>query len=133
MAGGVGMMVGGALVNAFAFSGSNYLFSMLRDSDVAEEQQRHNRAIEQLQAARDAWSQRRTARIDWINEELRRQHHAVQTFRDVDSAMREYARVTGKNIGPWTASRSYRTFTSRARDRRTASWPSLSLGWPWPA
>ena len=94
------MMVGGALVNAFAFSGSNYLFSMLRDSDVAEEQQRHNRAIEQLQAARDAWSQRRTARIDWINEELRRQHHAVQTFRDVDSAMREYARVTGKNIGP---------------------------------
>ena len=39
-----------------------------------------------------------TERLDWINEELRNQGHAVQTFRDVDMAIREYARVTGHNL-----------------------------------
>ena len=33
----IAMLVGGAKVNALAFSGSNYLFSMLRNSDLNEE------------------------------------------------------------------------------------------------
>ena len=37
----IGMMVGGALVNALAFTGSNYLFSSLSSS---EERKRHNLA-----------------------------------------------------------------------------------------
>ncbi len=36
-------------------------------------------------------------RLDWINEELCRQGHAVQTFHD-DMAISEYARVTGHNL-----------------------------------
>jgi hypothetical protein len=96
----VALLVGGALVNALAFSGSNYLFSMLRSSGVDEERKRHDMAVEQLQAAQAEWSRRRTERLDWINEELRRQSHSVQTFRDVDTAIREYASITGKDIGP---------------------------------
>ena len=92
------MLLGGAAVNALAFSGSNYLFSMLRSSGVDEERRRHNKAVEQLQAAHEQWSKQRTERLDWINEELRRQGHAVQTFHDVDMAIREYARVTGHNL-----------------------------------
>ena len=92
----VAMLVGGALVNALAFSGSNYLFSMLRSSGVDEERKRHDEAIEQLQQAQADWSRRRTERLDWINEELRRQGHAVQTFRNVDAAIREYAQVFGE-------------------------------------
>ena len=37
----VAIMVGGALVNALAFSGSNYLFSKLGQGDT-EEQKRHD-------------------------------------------------------------------------------------------
>ena len=96
----VALVVGGALVNALAFSGSNYLFSMLKSSGVGEERKRHDKAIEQLQAAQAKWSRRPTERLDWINEELRRQSHSVQTFRDVDAAIREYSRVTGTNIDP---------------------------------
>ena len=92
------MLLGGAAMNALAFSGSNYLFSMLRSSGVDEERKRHDKAVEQLQAAQAEWSKQRTERLDWINEELRRQGHAVQTFRDVDMAIREYARVTGHNL-----------------------------------
>ena len=94
------MLLWGALVNAFAFSGSNYLFSMLRSSGVDEERKRHDNAVEQLQGARANWSQRRTERLNWINEELRRQNHAVQTFRDADAAMRLYVQVTGKTLDP---------------------------------
>ena len=47
----VALLVGGALVNALAFSGSNYLFSKLDKGDTAEEQKRHDRAVEQLQSA----------------------------------------------------------------------------------
>ena len=80
----VAMLVGGALVNALAFSGPNYLFSMLKGSGVDAERKCHDKAVEQLRAAQAEWSPRRTERLDWINEELRRQNHAVQTFRDVD-------------------------------------------------
>ena len=93
----VAMLLGGALVNALAFSGSNYLFSMLRSSGVDEERKRHDKAVEQLQAAQEEWSRRRTERVDLINEKLRRQNHAVQTFHDADAAIREYAQVFGKS------------------------------------
>ena len=71
---------------------------MLRSSGLDEERKRHDKAVEQLQAAQAEWSKQRTERLDWINEELRRQGHAVQTFHDVDMAIREYARVTGHNL-----------------------------------
>ena len=66
------MLVGGALVNALAFSGSNYLFTMLRSSGVDEERKRHDKAVEQLQAAQASWTRKRTERLHFINEELRR-------------------------------------------------------------
>ena len=94
------MLVGGVMVNALAFSGSNYLFSKLRSSDLNEKRKRHDQAVEQLQAAQAKWSRKRTERLDWIKEDLRRQGQAVQTFRDVDDAMREYSRVTGTKLDP---------------------------------
>ena len=94
------MLVGGAPVNALAFSGSNYLFTILRSSGVDEERKRHDKAVEQLQAAQASWSRKRTERLDFINEELRRQGHVVKTFWDVDAAMQEYAQVTGHNHDP---------------------------------
>ena len=38
-------------MNALAFSGSNYLVTILRSSGVDEERKRHDKAVEQLQAA----------------------------------------------------------------------------------
>ena len=49
------MMVGGAVVNALAFSGSNYMFSKLQSND---EIKRHNKAMENLQAAQDAYEKK---------------------------------------------------------------------------
>ena len=90
----VAMLVGGAIVNALAFSGSQFLFSSLGSSSAAAERKRHDKAVEQLQSAQAAWSQKRTERLDWINQELRRQGHATHTFQDVDAAIREYSLIT---------------------------------------
>ena len=92
----IAMLVAGAL----AFSGSNYLFSLIHRSGINEEHKRHDKAVEHLQAAQTEWSRKRTERLDWIKEELPRQNHTVQTFRDVDNAMLEYYRVTGKPLDP---------------------------------
>ena len=73
---------------------------MLRSSDLNEERKRHDQAVEQLQVAQAKWSQKRTERLDWISEDLRRQGHAVQTFRDVNDAMCEYSRVSGTKLDP---------------------------------
>ena len=96
----VALLVGGALVNALAFSGSNYLFSKLDQGDTAEEQKRHDKAMEQLQTAQAEWSQKRTERLDWINKKLREQYQAVQDFHDADAAWREYTRLTGETLDP---------------------------------
>ena len=91
------MIAGGALVNALAFSGSNYLFSTLSSS---AESKRHDLALERLQRDRDSWSQSRLQRIDFINQQLKRQGHAEKTFEDVDDAMRQYYNLTGALLDP---------------------------------
>ena len=100
MASAVLMMVGGAVVNALAFSGSNYYFSKLKKGDAAEERKRHDNAMEQMQAARNAWSHKRSERLDWINKKLRAEKHSVTTFHNVEAAMREYDRLTGETLDP---------------------------------
>lgn len=124
----VAMLVGGALVNALAFSGSNYLFSMLRSSGVDEERKRHDKAVEQLQAAQAKWSRKRTERLDWINEELRRQGHAVQTFHDVDVAIREYAQVTGKQLDPLGQEPTLTDFYTPSDDQKDREIAFVILG-----
>ena len=93
----IGMMVGGALVNALAFTGSNYLFSSISSS---EERKRHNLATEKLQHDRDIWNQERLQRIDYINDQLKRQGHAERAFASADDAMRKYYDLTGVLMNP---------------------------------
>ena len=99
MASAVAMMVGGAITNALAFSGSNYLFSQMGKSDDADkEREKHDKTEEQLEAAQDAWNRKRMQRLDFINERTKEEHHALQTFDDADQAMKQYYYVTSKNL-----------------------------------
>ena len=95
MASAVVMMLGGALTNALAFSGSNFLFSQISGS---AERKRHNLAMEKLQNERDSWNEQRLGRIDYINQKLKEQGHAEKTFRNVNEAMQDYYLLTGDQI-----------------------------------
>ena len=88
----IAMMIGGALTNALAFTGSNFLFSSMASS---AERKRHDLALEQLQRDRDEWNQARLQRIDFINEQLKKQDHSERTFENVDEAMTQYYNITG--------------------------------------
>ena len=69
--------IGGAVLNALAFSGTNFVFSRLTDHG-AEERRRHDLALEKLQRARDEWNRDRMKRLDFMNkrlrEKMRREH-----------------------------------------------------------
>ena len=66
-----------------------FLFSKLgKNNDAEAERERHDKAVEQLEAAQAAWSQKRTQRLEFINEEIQNEHHAEQTFDNVDQAMK---------------------------------------------
>ena len=89
--------VGGAAVNALAFSGTNFLFSRLTDHGE-EERKRHDLALEKLQRARDEWNKDRMKRLDFINKRLREKNETRAYINNGDEAMLEYYRVFSKQI-----------------------------------
>lgn len=91
----IAMMISGAIFNAFAFSGSSFLFSHLSGEG---ERKRHNLAIEKLQHDRDKWNESRLQRIDYINQKLADEGHARRTFQNVDQAMQQYYMLTGEKL-----------------------------------
>ena len=90
----IAMMIGGAEVNALAFTGSIFLFSSLSSKDAEKERKRHDLAIEELTKARDEWSKERVIYLDYMNDRLKKEASANKTFMDINEAMNEYYIVT---------------------------------------
>ena len=93
-------LIGGALVNALAFTGSNYLFSSLSKESIDKERKRHDKAIEDLQRAQIEWAKKRQERLDYINDQIIKERKAEKRFTDLNSAMQEYFIVTGRQLEP---------------------------------
>ena len=91
--------IGGAVVNALVFNGTNFVFSRLTDHGE-EEGKRHDLALEKLQRARDKWNKNRIKRLDFINKRLREKNEARPYIKNVDEAMLEYYRAAAKQIKP---------------------------------
>ena len=87
------MLIGGALANALAFTGSSYLFHRLSADNIDAERKRHDAAIEALQKAQIEWAYKRQERIDFINKQLRLERKAETKFTELNDAMREYHEV----------------------------------------
>ena len=96
----IGFLIGGALINALAFSGSNFLFSSLSKESIDKERKRHDKAIEDLQRAQIEWAKKRQERLGYINNEIVKEHKAEKRFTDLNSAMQQYFPVTGRQLEP---------------------------------
>ena len=94
------MLIGGALANALAFTGSSYLFHRLSADNIDAESKRHDAAIEKLQATQIEWAHKRQQRIDFINNHLRLERKAETKFTELNDAMREYHEVFGHELPP---------------------------------
>ena len=96
----VAMLIGSALVNALAFTSSNYLFHRLSKDSINAERKRHNAAIEKLQAAQIEWAHKWQQRIDFINNQLRLERASETKFTKLNNAMREYHEIFGHELPP---------------------------------
>ncbi len=84
------VIIGTALVNALAFSGSSFLFSKLNKPDYEKERKRHDLAIEKLNEETQKWEHARKLRQDFLNRELQKRNIAERDFKNVDDAMDLY-------------------------------------------
>ena len=78
------MLIGGALVNALAFTGSSYLFHRLSAGNIDAERKRHDAVIEKLQKAQTEWAHKHQQRIDFINNQLRLERKAETKFTELN-------------------------------------------------
>ena len=94
------MLIGGALANALAFTGSSNLFHRLSADNIDAERKRHDIAIEKLQKAQIKWAHKRQQRIDFIINQLRLERKVETKFTELNDAMREYHEVFGHELPP---------------------------------
>lgn len=92
---GIGMMIGGAVVNALAFTGGNALFSVFDKKGALEESQRHNAAIEKLNKETANYNIKREKNIDWLNTEIARKQEATNEIYSVNNAFDTYKKLFG--------------------------------------
>jgi len=88
----IAIMIGGAVLNATAFIGGNYLARALGGGDKAalEEKKRHDKAIEAYQAAYAKYTHDRTKLLDWIATNAQIKAEAKQNFTNTDYAFKLY-------------------------------------------
>lgn len=89
------MMVAGAVVNAIAFTGGNYLFSMADKNGAHAEAQRHNAAIEKLNREQAEYNIKRAKNQDWLATQLSRKRDATNDLYSVNSAFDTYKKLYG--------------------------------------
>ena len=117
----------GAVVNALAFSGTNFVCSRLTDHGK-EERKRHDLALEKLQKARDEWNKDRMKRLDFINKRLRKQNKVRAYISNVDEAMVEYYRVFAKQIKPLPPEPEFSDFYQPSGTQKNGELLFIALG-----
>ena len=77
------------MVNALAFSGTNFAFNRLTDHG-AKERKRHDLALERLHKARNKWNEDRMKQFDFINKGLRETQATKSYISNANEEMLEY-------------------------------------------
>ena len=92
----IAIMIGGAVLNATAFTGSNYLAKYIAgDSGQAAlaEKTQHDKALEAYQAAMEKYRRERMQLLDWIETNREIKDQVKQNFTNTDYAFKLYNQV----------------------------------------
>ena len=72
------------------------MFSSLSKKSIDKERKRHDKAMEDMQRAQRERAKKRQEQLDYINDEIMKEHKAEKRFTDLNSAMQQYFVVAGK-------------------------------------
>ena len=86
--------VAGGLFNAVAFAGAGFLFAKLNHQGYEQEIKRHNKAIEKLAKAKEAWYEREVRRKDRITQLRIEISDANKDLAVTNKALKELAEVS---------------------------------------
>jgi len=88
----IAIMIGGAVLNATAFIGGNYLARALDGGDKAalQEKKRQDKALEVYRAAYAKYMRNHTHLLDWIATNAQEKEQAKQNFTNTDYAFKLY-------------------------------------------
>ena len=91
----IAIMIGGAVLNATAFIGGNYLARALSGGSkaVLEEKKRHDKALEDYQAAYGKYTHDRTQLLHWIVTNAQTKEQAKQNMTNMDYAFKLYSQA----------------------------------------
>jgi len=91
----VAIMIGGAVLNATAFTGGNYLARALGGGSKAalEEKKRHDKALKDYQAAYAKYTCERTQLLDWIATNMQTKEQDKQNMTNTDYAVKLYSQA----------------------------------------
>ena len=93
----IALIIGGAIANALAFTGGNYLFKQL-DKSGDDERIRHDKAMEELQRVTLEWNENRVKTLDYLNRQMQLEKQTSSDFDDVDNALKLYNEVTNSTL-----------------------------------
>ena len=89
----IAIMLGGAVLNAAAFTGGNYLAKYIAGDGgqaALAEKTRHDKALEAYQASMEQYTRERTQLLDWIETNREVKAQANQNFTNTDYAFKLY-------------------------------------------
>ena len=95
MAGAVVAVVATAVVNAVAFSGSNYIFSHFDKTAASDDARKRQEAIDKYNRERDAYNENLRLRNEFLNSRKQQEADSEKTFSDVTSDLSEYYKISG--------------------------------------
>ena len=93
-------IVAGGIFNAVAFAGAGFLFSKLNHRGYENEIRRHNKAIEKLTKAKEAWYEREVARKDRMARLRAEVADANKDFSETNRALKLLENASRVDVQP---------------------------------
>ncbi len=97
MASVIAMSLVGAVLNATAFIGGNYLAKTFSGNDADQERVRHDKALEKFTSDHNRWSQKRQEIYDYINMQKEKRSSAID-FNIIDDSLELYKNTQLENL-----------------------------------
>jgi hypothetical protein len=86
-------IIAASIISAAAFTVGGAIYDQFRNSDA----ERHNKAMEKLNAETTKYNKEKQIVLEYINYQLKLQQDAISNFNDVDSALEKYNELFPEN------------------------------------